>query len=600
MGAYITPSPVGCDCLTFLDKAVSLLDNFEDSFFIKEKKKLLSLRNRFLQGRLNLAVLGQFKRGKSSLLNALLGIDILPTSVIPLTAIPTFLTSGDIYSARILFDSEKSDLLFSHNNYQKVREFIAEFVTEEKNPRNEKKVREVVISIPGNSLLEKKIVFIDTPGIGSTYKHNTEATLNFLPQCDAAFFVISPDPPITEAELDFLRSVKEKVPKLFFVLNKADYLNEEEKKDILNFLEANLAKSGIDVKGKIFPVSAKHALEAKLNNDFDLLKKSGVVAIEKHLIEFLANEKNNALAKAIAIKILNSLSGILLNVDLKIKSLKMPFEILEKKRIQFEEKIKELTIEKQAILDILNGDNKRIHLFLEEYSASLRERSETYFEGIVKELIASSSKKEINESNIREILAEKIPVFFEKEMRKTTELFEDKVGKLLNRHKEKANRLISSLKEIAANLFEVSYTEFKEDRFFELIQQPYWVTYKWNATFNPIPPNIVDKMLPLKVKNNRILNRLKQQIHTLTVSNIENLRWSIFQSIDKSFRSFERVLEDGFQTAVNLTYGAVKVAFVKRIEEKEKVKNTLKNLEKVRIELEAMLKEIKGFLEKID
>jgi len=58
------------------------------------EKTLTSLRDRLAEGRFQLAVLGQFKRGKSTLLNALLGEDILPSSVIPLTAIPTFIRYG--------------------------------------------------------------------------------------------------------------------------------------------------------------------------------------------------------------------------------------------------------------------------------------------------------------------------------------------------------------------------------------------------------------------------------------------------------------------------------------------------------------------------
>ena len=51
-------------------------------------------------------------------------------------------------------------------------------------------------------------VLIDTPGIGSTFRHNAQATLNFLPQCDAALFLVSADPPITEVEVDFLKEVR--------------------------------------------------------------------------------------------------------------------------------------------------------------------------------------------------------------------------------------------------------------------------------------------------------------------------------------------------------------------------------------------------------
>ena len=597
MGANLTPSPETCDCLTLLENSISLLEKLKGNFFERERKNLFALKNRFSEGRLNLAVLGQFKRGKSTLLNALLGVEVLPSSVVPLTAIPTFLKSGKSLSARITFNSEKEDAYFEANSIDQLRDFVSGYVAEEKNPKNEKDVLEVIITIPDNQLLKNRVVLIDTPGIGSTYKHNTEATLNFLPQCDAALFVVSADPPITEVELEFLKQVKEKIPRLFFVLNKIDYLDEDEREDVLRFLKKNLEKSGVNGKSKIFPVSAKQGLKGKLRKDENLLEKSKIKEIEEHLIHFLAKEKSDALAKAIGVKISHSLNDVLLNIDLEIKSLQMPLEILEEKMALFEKKIEELNYEKQSALDILKGDNKRLHQFLEEYSGELREKAKEYLEGIMNEEIALMKGKKIDELKIKEKLSREIPPFFEKKMRETTELFENRVNELLNRHKRKANELINSLKEIAANLFDVSYKELEDDKLFELIQQPYWVTHKWNTTFNPIPPGVVDKMLPLKVKNNRIINRLKEQIHTLTVSNIENLRWSIYQSIDKSFRSFERVLQEGFETTLESTYGAVKDAMRKRVEQKERVEKDLKTLEKIREELKSIIEQVENFIQ---
>ncbi len=69
--------------------------------FSGDSERLLSLRARLEEGRFHLAVLGQFKRGKSTFLNAFLGEALLPTSVVPLTAIPTFVEYGPEVRIRV-------------------------------------------------------------------------------------------------------------------------------------------------------------------------------------------------------------------------------------------------------------------------------------------------------------------------------------------------------------------------------------------------------------------------------------------------------------------------------------------------------------------
>jgi hypothetical protein len=87
--------------------------------------------------------------------------------------------------------------------------------TEDGNPENRYGIIKVDVFLP-SPLLRNGVVLIDTPGIGSTYLHNTAATMNFLSQCDAALFLISADPPLTQVELNFLTEAKKHVAKLFY------------------------------------------------------------------------------------------------------------------------------------------------------------------------------------------------------------------------------------------------------------------------------------------------------------------------------------------------------------------------------------------------
>ncbi len=172
------------------------------------------------------------KRGKSSFINALLGAEVLPTGVLPVTAIITEISYGHAPEATIVYargglrESVPLDTL-------------ADYITEAGNPGNRKDVASVGIPYP-TSFLESGIVLIDTPGIGSTRAHNTRTTESYLEHVDAGIVVLSVDPPITEVESQFLRRIKEDIPKLFFILNKTDIASEDESSKITEFLRNEL------------------------------------------------------------------------------------------------------------------------------------------------------------------------------------------------------------------------------------------------------------------------------------------------------------------------------------------------------------------------
>ena len=122
---------------------------------------------------LYVAVIGEFKRGKTTLINALLGADLLPTGVLPVTAVPALARFGmrPRVTLRLLDGSEvDSDIAGLHG-----------YLTEQENPGNRKGVREAIIEYPA-LVLESGLILVDTPGTGSVHLHNTQATVDFLPR----------------------------------------------------------------------------------------------------------------------------------------------------------------------------------------------------------------------------------------------------------------------------------------------------------------------------------------------------------------------------------------------------------------------------------
>jgi predicted GTPase len=172
------------------------------------------LSQKLARNRFNLAVLGQMKRGKSSFINALLGAEILPTGILPLTSVITRVKYGQIPEARILFETGQSESVSL--------ESLGEYISGTANPGNKRQVASAEVTYPSH-FLSMGIDLIDTPGIGSTHVHNTSTTEDYLAEVDAGIVVLSVDPPITEVESNFLRRIRLDVPRLLFVVNKTTW-----------------------------------------------------------------------------------------------------------------------------------------------------------------------------------------------------------------------------------------------------------------------------------------------------------------------------------------------------------------------------------------
>jgi polyhydroxyalkanoate synthesis regulator phasin len=210
------------------------------------------LAARVSEGRFYVACIGQFKRGKSTLINALIGAPILPVGFIPVTAVPTVIRYGDRQSARVRArDGSWRDIAVSE---------LDQYVSEEHNPENAKGIVGVEVFVP-SPLLAAGMCLVDTPGLGSVFTGNTAATEAFLPHIDAALVVVGADPPLAGEELALVEAVARHVEDLILVINKADRTTDEERAAAVGFTRKLLEKRLQRPAGPIFEVSAAERLE---------------------------------------------------------------------------------------------------------------------------------------------------------------------------------------------------------------------------------------------------------------------------------------------------------------------------------------------------
>lgn len=224
----------------------------------------LALRLRFGAGRWYLACVGQFKRGKSSLINALIGQSILPTGVTPVTSVVTIVRYGREPAASVRFTDGRTRPIGVGE--------LEGYVSEASNPENVKGVAAVDVFLPA-SLLADGLCLVDTPGIGSVFAGNTQATRAFLPRLDAALVVLGSDPPISGDELTLIESVASDVAELVVVLNKADRLAPVERAEARAFTASILRQRLTRAVDPIYEVSATEHLSGAITRDWRTLEE---------------------------------------------------------------------------------------------------------------------------------------------------------------------------------------------------------------------------------------------------------------------------------------------------------------------------------------
>lgn len=198
-------------------------------------KPLRSVRNFAEQNSyLDVAVLGQFKAGKSSFLNSLLGRSILPVGSIPVTSVITRIRFGPRETAAVMYlDNVCEEIPL---------DAVQSYVSESENPENHRNVLSVDIEAPILDHLQS-IRLVDTPGIGSVWRHNTETTTGWFPETGGALMVISAERPISESELSLMQEIYKYTPEIAVVITKVDLFSEEQIQEIESFTAAVIKKN---------------------------------------------------------------------------------------------------------------------------------------------------------------------------------------------------------------------------------------------------------------------------------------------------------------------------------------------------------------------
>jgi GTP-binding protein EngB required for normal cell division len=556
--------------------------------FEADRGRLDGLRQRLREERCHLAVLGQFKRGKSTLINALLGAPVLPAAIVPVTSIPTFLHGGEQLAAWVVFDDGRAEERFAGPDAEALAEFLARFVTESANPHNRLGVQLVEATYPA-PVLHQGLALIDTPGIGSTFRHNTEATVNFLPQCDAALFVVSADPPITEVEVEFLKLAHRKLARVFFILNKVDYLDADERHAAVAFLQQVLCEQlGFASPPPIFCASARQGLAARRNQDAVAWQHSGMAEIEHRIVDFLLTEKTEVLNSALCRQTGDILADVERRLKLTLRCLQTPLAELDERIRLFEESLTKIDEQRIVFMNRLGGDEERLDDSVRKHADQLLPKSLKFLEGVVQACRDRDGAK-WSEEPTREAIAGAMPGYFEREFDMAHQLCEQELREALLPHRRRASELIASVHHLVERLFDVPFEPQQQEISLAKAEKPYWRTHKWEFTsLGSIPKSWIDRLFPQRLRHARIRRRVMEQVKYLATRNVGELLWSTLENLKESVQSFRDALNEGIQQAIQTTRRALDAARHRRTEDSATVAPEVARLQSAVTDLQAL------------
>ncbi len=344
-------NPLGSNLHAILGQIEGAIDR---SGIVSLRRQAAVCRNLLSQNALiDVAILGQFKAGKSSLINSLIGKPILPVGVIPVTTVITRLQHGPREKATILFfDGKRTEVGLGE---------IEEYISEGRNPGNAKNVEVVDIELPS---LDKYggLRLVDTPGLGSVFKYNTEMSEEWLPEVGCALVAISSDRPLSESDLNLIEELSGFTPRVTLLLTKVDLLTEEQQKEVVAFFKGTLRR--------------------EFARDFDVLTYSTRDRTEAHkerLDQLLAGLSQNRAGEFIGIvrhKIGSLARQCITYLDLALKTaMRADCDRDELKKLIFDERV--------------NYDMIRSELFLKARDCKLQTRSHvaTYLETTQREAL---------------------------------------------------------------------------------------------------------------------------------------------------------------------------------------------------------------------
>ncbi len=337
------------------------------------------------------AIVGEFKRGKSTLINALLGEEVLPADVLPATATLNRVTYSDTPYVEVEYKNGSNERV----DIDKLAEYVTKLSYESEMRAETVKQATVYYA---TDFCKNNVDIIDTPGLNDD-EQMTNVTLSILPEIDAAVFVISANSPFSQFEKEFLekKMLTSDLGRIIFAVNCFGTFSKEDEDRIVETVEKRIGSYVMEKakmvmgenskefavykrkigKPKVIGVYAKKALMAKETGDMAMLAESNFPKFESVLETMLTQERGAITLQILANKIISSGSEIINSIVIRENALMMETDEFMDKYTAAIEEIDEIRTKKRAefvrINDAANNVFESLQPILDGYWTQIEE-----------------------------------------------------------------------------------------------------------------------------------------------------------------------------------------------------------------------------------
>lgn len=301
------------------------------------RRRLEQASARLRDPSIRVIVVGEFKQGKSKLINALVNAPVCPVDDDIATSVPTVVRYGEPASAAVLVpvpdntapDNSAPDNLTTESPAGDAGGVIERrpvaltdlpaFVSEQGNPGNSRKIAAAEVRLP-RRLLTGGLSIIDSPGVGGLGSTHTLTTLTALPTADAMLLVSDASQEYTEPELRFLRQAMRITPSVAAVLSKTDLYPDWRR--VAELDRAHLDQVAPDIP--LLPLSADLRLEAARLQDSELNDESGYPALVAHLRNDVVGKAERIQRRSVSQDLLSVTENLRLSLQSELDALENP------------------------------------------------------------------------------------------------------------------------------------------------------------------------------------------------------------------------------------------------------------------------------------